>query len=62
MQRRQIALLAAAGEGVGTGVPPNIGAVAPKPAELDIVAMLAAAVLEDKNKGNYIFDSLAGFG
>jgi hypothetical protein len=40
----------AAGEGVGSGVAPNIGAVAPEPVELDVIAVPVAAVLEDKNK------------
>jgi D-hexose-6-phosphate mutarotase len=35
MQRQEIALLAAAGEGIGSGITPHIAAVAPKLAELD---------------------------
>src|SRR5438309_6262556 len=50
MQRRQIALLAAAGEGVGPGVVPNITAVATELAELDIVAVWLAAVFEHKDQ------------
>src|SRR3954465_5685832 len=38
-KRRQIALLAAAGEGVGPWVVPDIGAVAAEWAELDVVAV-----------------------
>src|SRR5437588_11983627 len=50
MQRRQIALLAAAGKGVGPGVVPDIGAVAAELAELDVVAVSVAAVFEHKDK------------
>src|SRR5205814_10471712 len=50
MQRRQITLLAAAGEGVGPGVPPDIAAVAPELAELDIVAVPVAAVFEHEDE------------
>src|SRR5689334_25166270 len=50
MQRRQIALLAVAGKGVGPGVLPDIAAVAPKLAELDIVAVPVAAVFENEDK------------
>src|SRR2546423_1920186 len=49
VQRRQIAF-AASGKGIGPGVSPNIGAVAPEAAELDIVAVPASAVLEDKDE------------
>src|SRR5690349_18315748 len=50
MQRRQIALLAAPGEGIGPGVIPDIAAVAPELAELDIVAVPVAAVFENEDK------------
>src|SRR5271156_3849858 len=50
VQRQEIALLAATGEGVGSRVMPDIAAVAPVLAELDIVAVPVAAVLKDKNK------------
>src|SRR5438046_7308131 len=50
MQGQEIALGAAASEGVGSGVVPHIAAVAPEPAELDVVAMLAATLLEDKDE------------
>src|SRR5947207_13595642 len=39
MQRQQIALLAAAGEGIGPGVAPEIAAIAAELTELDIVAV-----------------------
>jgi hypothetical protein len=38
-QGQQIALVAAAGEGVGPGIMPHIAAVAAEPAKLDIVAV-----------------------
>src|SRR5271154_6599003 len=50
MQRRQIALLFAATEGIASGVTPDIAAVAPEPAELHIVAVLLAAMFEDKDE------------
>ena len=50
MQCQQIALLAAAGKGVGPGIAPHIAAVAPEPAELHIVAVLLAAVFEYKDE------------
>src|SRR5204862_6210501 len=50
VQRRQIALLAASDKGLGPGVLPDIAAVAPEAAELDVVAVTAAAVLEDKDE------------
>ena len=39
VERQQITLLATAGKGIGPGITPHIAAVAPKPAELDIVAV-----------------------
>ena len=50
VQIQQIALLPMAGEGVGAGIMPHIAAVAPKPAELDVVAVRGAALLEDKHE------------
>src|ERR1700746_1555366 len=44
VQRQEIALLAATGEGVGSRVMPDIAAVAPVLAELDIVAVPVAAM------------------
>src|SRR5689334_20672650 len=49
VKRRQIAFLAW-DKGVGPGVIPDIAAVAPEAAELDVVAVPAAAVLEDKDE------------
>ena len=45
MERQEIALLAAAGEGVGSGIAPHIAAISAILAELDVVAVPAAAVL-----------------
>src|SRR5580704_12953449 len=50
MQRQENALLAAAGEGVGPGMVPDIASIAPKLAEQDVVAMPVAAVFEYKHK------------
>ena len=50
MERQQIALLAAAGEGVGSGIAPHIAAISAILAELDVVAVPAATVLEHKHK------------
>jgi hypothetical protein len=50
MERQEIALLAAAGEGVGSGIAPHIAAISAILAELDVVAVPAAAVLEHKHK------------
>src|SRR5215471_3107124 len=50
MQRREIALRAASAKGIAARVPPDIAAVTPKAAELDIVAVLVAALLEDKDE------------
>src|SRR5580692_11493753 len=50
VERQEIALLAAAGEGVGPGIAPDIAPVAPELAELDVVAVPTAAVLEHEDK------------
>src|SRR5215469_16581578 len=50
MQRREIALLGAAAKGIASRVPPHIAAVAPEAAKLDVVAVLVAAVFEDKDE------------
>jgi len=50
VQRQQIALLAAAGKGVSSGVMPDVAAVAAELAKLDIVAMSIAAVFEHKDE------------
>src|SRR5215469_17979592 len=50
VQRQQVALLPMAGEGVGAGITPHIAAVAPKLAELDIVAVRAAAPLKHQDE------------
>src|SRR3984893_5740459 len=50
MQRRQVALLAAAGEGVGSGVSPDIAAVTAELAELDIVAVRLTPLFKHKDK------------
>src|SRR5438270_209425 len=50
VQCQEITLRAAAGEGIGAGVIPHIAAVAPKPAELDIVAVRPAALFEDQDE------------
>jgi len=50
VQGQEIALATAAGKGIGAGIVPHIAAVAPKPAELDIVAVRAAALLEDQDE------------
>src|SRR5438105_7326573 len=50
VQRREIALSAAAGEGVGPRVAPYVAAVAPEPAKLDVVAVPGAAVFEHEDK------------
>src|SRR5215470_2611855 len=50
MQRQEITLLAAAGERVGSGIIPNIAAVAPKLAELDIVAVRRATLFKHKDE------------
>ena len=50
MQRQEIALATAAGEGIGTGITPHIAAVAPVPAELDIVGVRAAVLLENQDE------------
>src|SRR2546423_4683866 len=48
--QEEIVFRAAAGEGIKPRIAPDIGAVAAKPAELDVVAVPAAAVFEDKDK------------
>src|SRR6266478_9879563 len=50
VERQQIALLAAAGKGVGPGVMPDIAAVAAELAELDIVAVRVSAVFEHEDE------------
>src|SRR5262245_41622388 len=50
VQRQQIAFRAAAGQGIGSRIMPDIAAVAPKSPELDVVAVPVAAVLEDKDE------------
>jgi hypothetical protein len=50
VQRREIALLAAAGKGIAPRIVPHIAAVAAELAELDIIAMPMAAVFEDEDQ------------
>jgi hypothetical protein len=50
VQRQQIAFLAAAGKGIGSGIMPDIAAVAAELAELDIVAMSLAVAFKDKDE------------
>src|SRR4029077_9597174 len=50
VQCREIAFLAAAGEGVDPGIMPDIAAVAAELAELDVVAVRSDALLEDKDE------------
>src|SRR5438477_3855739 len=50
VQRQQIALLAATGEGIGARVVPHIAAVAPEPTELNVIAVILAAVFENGDK------------
>src|SRR6202045_2364308 len=50
MQRRQITLLAAAGEGVGPGVSPDVAAVTAELAELDIIAMRVTPLFKHEDK------------
>src|SRR5262252_8745861 len=50
MQRREITFLGAAAKGIAARIPPDIAAIAPKPAELDVVAVLVAAMFEDKDE------------
>src|SRR5690348_1195197 len=50
MQRQQITLLAAAGEGVAPRVAPDVSAAAAELAELDIVAVPVTAIFEDKDQ------------
>src|SRR5689334_18724717 len=50
MQRRGIALILRAAKGVASGISPDVAAVAPEAAELDIVAVIAAAVFEHKDE------------
>src|SRR5262249_45129895 len=50
MQRQEIALLAASGERVGPGIVPDVAAVAPKLAELDIVAVRPATLFKHKDE------------
>src|ERR1700730_11830910 len=50
MERQEIALLAAAGEGVGPGVTPDIAAISAVLAEPDVVAVRAASLFEYKHK------------
>src|SRR5271154_5128030 len=50
MEREQVALLAAPAEGVAPRIAPDVAAVAPELAELDVVAMRAAAALEDQHQ------------
>src|SRR5215467_10689589 len=49
VQPRQVALRRAAAKGIASRVPPDIAAVTPKATELDVVAMLMAALFEDKD-------------
>src|SRR5205814_1707518 len=49
MECQQVALRAT-GEGVGRGIIPDIAAIAAELSELDIIAMLSAAMFKDKNK------------
>src|SRR5262245_37396347 len=39
-----------AGKGIGAGVTPDIAAMASKPAELDIIAVLPTALLKDRDE------------
>src|SRR5205823_7855007 len=48
--RQQIAFLGAASEGVDPGISPNIAAVAAELAELNVVAVGSAALLEDQDE------------
>jgi len=50
VQRQQIAFLAAAGKGIGSGIMPDIAAVTAELAELNIVAMSLAVVFKDKDE------------
>src|SRR5215472_9681115 len=50
VQLQEIAVLAAAGKGVGPRIGPDVAAVAAKPAELNVIAMPAAAVFEDEHE------------
>src|SRR5205823_3167290 len=50
MQRQEIAFLAAAAKAVGSGVTPHVAAVAPKTAELNVIAMPVAAVFENEDE------------
>src|SRR6516162_8695249 len=50
VQGQEIALLAAAGEGISAGITPDIAAMTAKPTELDIVAVRTAALLKDQDE------------
>ena len=50
MQCRGIALLFRATKGIASGISPNVAAVAPEAAEVDIVAVIGATVFEDKDE------------
>src|SRR5262249_26202214 len=50
VERPQIAFRAAAGQRIGSGIMPDIAAVAAELAELDIVAMSVVAVFKDKDE------------
>src|SRR5271155_2949611 len=50
MEREQVALLAAPAEGVDPRIAPDVAAVTPELPQLDVVAMRAAAALEDQHQ------------
>ena len=50
MQRQRVALLTAAGKGVDSRIPPDITAVTAELAQLDVVAVRAMPLFENKDK------------
>ena len=52
VQGQQIALFAATGEGVSTGIMPDVGPVSTEPAELDIVTVTVAPMFEDEDESH----------
>src|SRR5271155_1384118 len=50
MERQQVAFFAATAEGIDSRIVPDVAAVAPELAELDVVAMRAGAALENQHQ------------
>ena len=50
MKLEHVALLGSAAKGVGSGIRPDVAAVSPKFAKLNVVAMRTTANLEDEHQ------------